>query len=55
MMTESIAWMRSEGATLVKRWAWFGAWAKFEAEGDTNGLLGADGKANSLGKAYGEL
>lgn len=55
MMKESIEWMRGEGSSLVERWAWFGAWAKFEAEGDSNGMLGADGKANDLGKLYGSL
>lgn len=54
-MTESIAWMRGEGAGLVHRWSWFGAWSSFAAEGDTNGLLDANGNANELGKYYGSL
>lgn len=49
-MTESIAWMRGEGAALVDRWAWFGAWAAFDTP-----LIKADGTANELGKLYASL
>lgn len=58
MMKESIGWMRGEGASLVHRWTWFGAWAPgVHAEGSAPGfnLIDADGNANELGKYFASL
>ncbi|WVR09728.1 hypothetical protein IAU60_006804 [Kwoniella sp. DSM 27419] len=43
-------WFRGEGASIVQRWAWFGAFP--ESAGQGFGLEEADGSLNSLGKKY---
>ncbi|WVR00105.1 hypothetical protein IAU59_007247 [Kwoniella sp. CBS 9459] len=49
-METAIAWFRGEGASIVERWAWFGAFPKFADK--SYGLLTADGAINPTGQHY---
>ncbi|OCF38037.1 hypothetical protein I316_00261 [Kwoniella heveanensis BCC8398] len=49
-METAIAWFRGEGASIVERWAWFGAFPKFADQ--SFGLLTADGAVNPTGQHY---
>ncbi|WVF72913.1 hypothetical protein IAT40_007731 [Kwoniella sp. CBS 6097] len=49
-METAIAWFRGEGSSIVKRWAWFGAFPKYA--GQSFGLLDAGGAVNPTGQRY---
>jgi hypothetical protein len=48
----AITWFEGDGASMVERWAWFGAFTDEASGGNANGLENADGSANALGMTY---
>jgi hypothetical protein len=51
-MKTAIDWFRGDGAGIVERWAWFGAFPDQASQGNANGVEQADGSANAVGTYY---
>jgi hypothetical protein len=51
-MDTAITWFRGDGADIVQRWSYFGAFETMASGGDPNGLENTDGSANDMGEYY---
>ena len=55
LMRDMARFFRSSDGSIVQRWAWFGTVKELTQPADVNVLIGANGKANALGKTYAGL
>ena len=51
-MKTAVDWFRGDGAGIIERWSWFGAFEQETPADNPNGVENSDGSANSLGEYY---
>lgn len=52
-MDTAVAWFRGDGADIVERWSWFGAFTDMaDIQHNPSGIENSDGSANALGQHY---